>query len=148
MAFFKGQETYSIDSKNRVAIPVKMRKAMSEEAEDTFNVTLGSEGCIAAYPMDEWKKYQDKFSHLNQFNEKTRFFLRTLLQWSEDAVLDGQQRILLPKQLTEQTGIKGKILIVGMIDHLEFWDPEKYSDYMNGHNQTYESVAAEVMSAE
>ena len=148
MAFFKGQETYSIDAKNRVAIPAKMRKAMSEEANDTFNVTLGSEGCIAAYPIDEWKKYQEKFSHLNQFSEKRRYFLRTLLQWSEDVELDGQQRVLLPKQLTEQAGIKGRVLIIGMIDHLEFWDPENYRIYMQNHDQTYESVAAEVMSAE
>ena len=56
MAFYKGQETYSVDSKGRVNILVKMRRALSPEAQDTFILTRGSDRCISAYPLDEWRK--------------------------------------------------------------------------------------------
>ena len=59
MSRFKGEETYSIDSKGRVNIPAKMRKSMSPDAGDTFVLTRGFETCIYAYPMDEWKKKAD-----------------------------------------------------------------------------------------
>jgi MraZ protein len=145
MAFFKGQETYSIDAKGRVNIPAKMRKCLSPDAQDTFTVTRGTDNCIVAYPLDEWKKYEAKFENLNQYDEKNRYFLRTLLMWAEEVSLDGQQRITLPKQLLELAGIEKRARIIGMADHIEFWNPDAYDNYLNGHGESYEAVASKVM---
>ncbi len=145
MAFFKGQETFSLDSKGRVNIPAKMRKSVSPEAGDTFTVTRGQEKCIVAYPMDEWRKYEEKFEKLNQYDEKNRYFLRMLLMWSEEVGLDAQQRVMLPKKLLEFAGIEGKVLIVGMVDHIEFWNPESFEKYLGSYSESYEAVASRVM---
>jgi MraZ protein len=146
MAFFKGQEVYSIDSKGRVNIPSKMRKSLSPEANDTFAITRGLDKCITAYPIDEWKKYEEKFSNLNQYDEKNRYFLRMLLMWSEEVTLDAQQRITLPRKLLEFAGIDGKVMIVGMGDHIEFWNPDEFENYLNKFNEPYEKVAEKVFS--
>ncbi len=146
MAFFKGQETYSIDNKGRINIPSKMRKSLSPEANDTFVITRGVDKCVIAYPFDEWRKYEEKFEKLNQFDEKNRFFLRVLLMWSEEVKIDAQQRISIPKALSDFAEIDGKVTIVGMIDHLEFWNPDTFKAYISGQNETYESVAEKVMT--
>jgi hypothetical protein len=70
MAFFKGQETFSIDAKNRINIPAKMRKSIAPEANNTFTLTRGQDKCITAYPLDEWRKYEEKFESLNQYDPK------------------------------------------------------------------------------
>lgn len=145
MAFFKGQEFYSIDSKGRVNIPAKMRKALSPEANDTFVLTRGVDKCIAAYPYDEWRKYEEKFEKLNQYDEKNRYFLRVLLMWSEEVKIDAQQRISIPKNLTEFAGIEGKAAIIGMIDHIEIWNPQAFEEYMSSRSESYEEVAEKVM---
>lgn len=145
MAFFKGQESYSIDAKGRVNIPAKMRKSVSPDANDTFAVTRGVDKCIVAYPLDEWKNYESKFEQLNQYDSQNRYFLRTLLMWSEEVSLDAQQRIALPKKLLEFAGIEGKVKIVGMVDHIEFWNPEEFDKYLGGYSESYEDVAAKVM---
>ncbi len=145
MAFFKGQEIYSIDAKGRVNIPSKMRRSMSPEANDTFTVTRGTDNCIVAYPLDEWKAYEEKFQQLNQYDEKNRFFLRTLLMWAEEMTLDSQQRIGLPRKLLELAGIDKKVAIVGVVDHIEFWDPDTYEKYLRSVDETYESAASKVM---
>ncbi|MCX8055722.1 MAG: division/cell wall cluster transcriptional repressor MraZ [Ignavibacteria bacterium] len=146
MAFFKGQETYSIDNKGRVNIPAKMRKSLSPEANDTFAITRGLDKCITAYPIDEWKKYEEKFANLNQYDEKNRYFLRMLLMWSEEVALDAQQRITLPRKLLEFAGIESKVMIVGMGDHIEFWNPDEFENYLNKFNEPYEKVAEQVFS--
>jgi MraZ protein len=146
MSIFKGQETYSIDDKGRVNVPTKMRKSIQPEAGDTFVLTRGVDKCIVAYPMNEWKKYEEKFSTLNQYNEKDRFFLRMILSWSEEVEMDGQQRVSLPKRLREFAGIESKATIVGMIDHIEFWQPEEFDKYLNAQTESYEDVAAKVMT--
>lgn len=147
MGFFKGQETYSIDNKGRVNIPAKMRKSITPEAGDVFVVTRGVDKCIVAYPMDEWRKYEERFSELNHYNEKDRFFLRMILAWSEEVGIDGQQRVALPKRHLEFAGIDGKVTIVGMIDHIEFWNPDEFEKYLAGQAESYEDVAAKVMTA-
>ena len=145
MSFFKGQETYSIDNKGRVNVPAKMRKSISPDANDTFIVTRGTDKCIVAYPMNQWKTYEAKFAALNQYDEKDRFFLRMILAWSDEVEVDGQQRVTLPKKHLEYAGIDGKVTIVGMIDHIEFWNPEEFDKYLVGHSESYEEVAAQVM---
>jgi len=145
MAFFKGQELHSIDSKGRVNLPVKMRRSISPEANDTFTITRGQDQCIVAYPLDEWKNYEQVFEELNQYDSKNRFFLRKLLMWSEEVSLDAQQRITIPKKLLDFAGIDNKVMIVGMVDHIEFWNPEKFEEYLNNHDESYEEVAAKVM---
>lgn len=146
MAFFKGQELYSIDNKGRVNIPSKMRKALSPDANDTFTVTRGVDKCIVAYPLDEWRVIEERLEKLNQYDEKNRFFLRVLLMWGEEVGLDGQQRISLPKKLLEFAEIDTKVKIVGMIDHIEFWNPDEFDKYLNRYSESYESIAEKVMT--
>jgi len=57
---FKGQFTYSIDSKSRISIPAKIRKHISPDANDTIVMTKGLSSCIDLYPLDEWQKIEDK----------------------------------------------------------------------------------------
>ena len=145
MGFFKGRETYSIDNKGRVNVPAKMRKSIAAEANDSFVVTRGFDKCIVAYPQNEWRTYEERFSRLNQFNERERYFLRMFLGWSEEVSLDGQQRVSLPRKHLEYAGIGGKVTIVGMIDHIEFWDPNEFEKYLNAQDESFNDVAAEVM---
>jgi len=145
MSFFKGQEVFSIDNKGRVNIPAKMRKAISPDANDTFIITRGADKCVVAYPLNEWKKYEEQYSTLNQYDEKNRFFLRVILAWSEEVEIDAQQRISLSKKYLDFAGIEGKVTIVGMIDHIEFWNPEEFENYISNHDESYENVAAQVM---
>jgi MraZ protein len=146
MSRFKGEETYSIDIKGRVNIPAKMRKNVSEDANETFVVTRGFEKCIYAYPLDEWKKKEDSYEQLSEYEEQSRYFLRTLLRFSEDVKMDPQQRITLPKELLDFAGIDKKVTIAGVVNHLEFWDPVEYDRYMNSHDLSYEVIAEKVMT--
>lgn len=145
MAFFKGQEIFAIDAKGRVMIPAKMRRAISPEANDTFTVTRGQDKCVVAYPLDEWKRYEEKFEDLNQYDPQNRYFLRMILMWSDEVSIDGQQRLSIPKKLIDFAEIDKKVLIVGVGDHIEFWQPEEYEKYIAAHDETYEEIAAKVM---
>ena len=146
MASFKGKETYSIDDKGRVNIPVKMRKCIPDSAENTFVVMRGLEKCIFAYPINIWEEKQEKkLEELNQYDERSRKIMRLMLQNCEEVELDKQQRINLPEELLNFANIDSKVTIIGMLDHIEFWDPETYDAYINDCSESYEIVAAKVM---
>jgi MraZ protein len=147
MSFFKGRELYSVDSKGRVNIPAKMRKNIAPEANDTFVITRGPDDdpCIYAYPLDEWKQFEERLKQLNQFNEQERFFLRTLLYWSDEVTLDKQFRISLPKSLLDFSRIEKNAMILGSMDHIEIWDPEIFENYLGKKQESYASIAESVM---
>lgn len=145
MAGFKGQAAYAVDAKGRVAIPAKMRAAMSPEAKGTFTITRGFEHCIFVYPLDRWQSIEAEISALNVYNRETRNFVRNILMWADEVPLDGQGRISIPKPLAEFAGIGDRALIIGALDHLEIWSPERFEAYLDDQPEDYESLAERVM---
>ena len=149
MAGFKGQAEYSIDDKGRVALPVKMRRALSPEAKETFVATRGLEQCVFLYPLDVWEQMEEQMKSLNLFQREARDFVRNLVRWADETVLDGQGRISLPKTLLDFAGLTAgngsKALFIGALDHIEVWDPEGFERYLNQQPEDYETIAERVM---
>lgn len=142
---FRGQFKYSIDAKGRVAIPAKLRKHISKEANDTLIIKQGLSPCIELHPYDLYQEIEKKLLELNEFNPENARFLRMTSQYVTDDNLDAQSRILIPQTLLEYAGIKKEVLILGVLKRIELWNPEKYQEYLNQSAETYEQLAQKVM---
>ena len=149
MAVFKGQTEYSVDNKGRLAVPAKMRSVLNPEAKSTFVLTRGMDRCIFAYPQDIWENdVEARLERLNNFQEESRRFIRLLLRWADESVLDGQGRVSLPKSLVKFAEIKGRAVVVGALDHLEIWSPSRFEEYLNKEEMSYEKLAQNVLGKE
>lgn len=142
---FRGQFTYSIDDKGRLAIPAKLRKQITAEANDTFVMVKGFSRCIDLYPLDEWQKIEEKLLQLNLFNEQHTKFLRMLSSFASDDKMDSQSRILIPKKLLEYAEIEKEVIILGALKKIEVWNPKNFENYLMSSPETYEEIAAKVM---
>ncbi len=142
---FKGQFTYSLDSKGRVSIPAKLRKFVASEANDTFVMTKGINSCIDVYPLNQWQIIEDKLEDLNNFDAKNQLFVRMILQFATEDKMDQQSRILVPQDLLSYAKIEKEVLILGALKKIELWNPKVYNEYLNSIPETYEQIAAEVM---
>ena len=145
MSSFKGSYDYSVDSKGRINIPARLRKYVSAEANDTFVVTRGYEQCLFVYPLDEWNKLEQSIRQLSPTNPKHRFFMRTLLERATETQLDGQSRVTIPRELLQFAAIENDVLILGVLEHIEVWNPGIYRDYQKAQADSYESVAQTVL---
>jgi MraZ protein len=145
MSSFKGRYSYSVDSKGRIALPAKLRKSVSPAANDTFILTRGFEQCLFVYPQDEWNRVEESVRGLSPTNPQHRFFVRTLLQWATDVQIDGQARLSVPQDLLKFAGIENEVLILGVMERVEIWNPKTYEQYMNNQPATYETVAESVL---
>lgn len=143
---FKGQFTYSIDSKSRISIPAKLRKHISPDANDTIVMTKGLSSCIDLYPLDEWQKIEDKLLKLNQFQPDDLRFIRMFVQYAHEDSMDSQSRILVPQMLIEYANIKKEVLIIGALRKIEVWNPNIYNDYLKQSPLSYEEIASKVMT--
>jgi MraZ protein len=141
---FKGSFNYTIDNKGRINIPAKMRKNLAPEANNAFVITRGFENCIFVYPNDEWAKREAELGKLQQTNKDDRLFTRLLLQYATDVELDGQYRIVLPKELIQYANIENEVFILGAFDRIEIWNPNEYKKYLNSQQEDYLTVASKV----
>ncbi|MFH2055911.1 MAG: division/cell wall cluster transcriptional repressor MraZ [bacterium] len=145
MASFKGQYSAAVDQKGRVAIPAKFRAAGSAKRAPQFVLTKGLDGCLALYPVAEWKKIEatraEKMSGLPFSRRDYRFFDRVLNANAIDVAPDKQGRILIPSFLLEASEITSEVLVIGVAERIELWQPAKFQKYLDGYGETIEQVS-------
>jgi MraZ protein len=134
-----------VDNKGRINIPARLRKYVSPEANDTFVITRGYDACLFVYPLDEWNKLEQSIRGLASTNPKHRYFMRTLLERATECQLDGQSRITIPKDLLQFAGIEAEVVILGVLERIELWNPATYREYVRAQSDSYESVAQTVL---
>lgn len=146
MSSFKGSYQFTVDSKGRINLPAKMRKNIAPEAGDTFVLTRGYETCIFVYPNDEWLLLEESIRKLHTSNPKHRQFMRTLLELATEVQIDSASRLMLPKDLLEFGKIENDVKIIGVLGHIEIWNPTVYAEYQAARVESYEDIAAAVWS--
>lgn len=137
-SMFIGEYRHNLDAKNRLIIPAKFREQLST----TVYVTEWMEGCLAAFPEQQWNQMIEQYSSLPMTDASARIFLRQINGKAEECSIDGQGRILLPQFLVSDTGIKKACVILGTAKHFEIWSEEKYDAYCSEVN--LEESAAKV----
>jgi MraZ protein len=145
MSSFKGSYAYSVDKKGRMNIPARLRKYVSPEANDTFVLTRGFEQCLFVYPLDEWSKLEESIRQLSPTNPQHRYFTRTLLENAVESQLDGQSRIIIPTGLLHLAAIENEVLILGVLERIEIWNPNIYREYQKKQPESYENIAQTVL---
>ena len=147
MPYFKGSEKYTIDSKGRLKLPARMLRALSSEAEGTFILTFGRGGCVFAYPKDEWEGIEKKLLAVNQFAEQDLFFLRRYLMNATELQLDSQQRLTIPQKYLKYASIENEVQILGVLDHIEFWNPANADTYLFSRGEEeFDDISEKVMT--
>lgn len=133
---FIGEYQHALDNKNRIIVPSKFRDALG----DNFVITKGLDGCLYAYPMEEWKVLEEKLKKLPLTNKDARAFVRFFFSGANEVDVDKQGRALIPQNLLEYAEIKKEIVSIGVSTRLEIWSKEKWDEY-NDLNIDYDGIA-------
>ena len=134
---FMGTYEHGLDAKGRVIIPAKLREDLGE----SFVVTLGLDGCLFAYPMNEWEGFIEKLKELPGTKE-ARMLQRHFLANAAPCELDKQGRILVPQTLREFAGLEKDVILAGNLSRVEVWSKEKWSENCNYDDM--DSIAADM----
>ena len=110
---FYGTFMHTLDPKNRVFVPAKLRN----ELGDTFFITRKlTKRALAVYPPEEWERLEKRLNELpDSMVGDIKLFL---FSHSVTATPDSQGRIVLPPDLIEYAGIDKELAIVGVGDHI------------------------------
>ena len=123
---FRGHFDQTLDAKNRLNVPAKLRPAFSGGL-----VLMKSHDapCIAIFTPEGFESFSDKFlPKLNPMSPEYQKLTRFLAGSSFDMELDSGGRVTLPPPLLTHTGIEKEVVVVGVGDHLEVWSKERWHE--------------------
>lgn len=119
-----GEYEHSLDAKGRLIMPAKFREDIGEK----FIITKGLDGCLFAFSLDEWRKFEEKLATLPISNKDARAFSRFFFAGAIDCELDKQGRFLISGNLREFAKLLKDVIIVGMNSRIEIWSKEKWQE--------------------
>ncbi|RKD34292.1 division/cell wall cluster transcriptional repressor MraZ [Thermohalobacter berrensis] len=134
---FIGEYQHSIDKKGRLIIPAKFREALG----NSFILTKGLDNCLFVYPLDEWRKFEEKLNSLPLTRKDARAFVRFFFAGATECQLDKQGRILIPSNLRKHCKLEKDAVIIGVSNRVEIWSLEEWDSYNEADDLSYENIA-------
>jgi len=116
---FRGNNPARVDEKGRLEVPADFKRHIDEKYGAEFYITSRDGKVAEIYPVEEWRKIEDKLAKLSNFNPSKKKFLNKVNYYGQMVEMDAQGRLLMPQILREAAGIRGDVAVYGNLTYLE-----------------------------
>jgi MraZ protein len=141
-----GEYECKLDAKSRLLFPAGLKKQIpSVGGEFRFVLSRGFEQCLVLYTAEDWKTRSEEVTRLNDFVSRNREFIRYFHRGATELVLDGANRLLLPKSLLEYAEIEKDMVLSAFSNRIEIWESKRYKTLFTITPEEYAKLAEEVM---
>ncbi len=145
MSHFLGEFDCKLDAKGRMMVPAGLKKQLPGAETEGLVINRGFEKHLVIYTRKEWDKIVDDLNKLNQYEKKTREFIRYFTRGASELSLDSANRVLLPKQLLEYAGIGADVILSCQFNKIEVWAKDAYDQALDNEPENFANLAEEVM---
>jgi MraZ protein len=120
---FLGSFRHQIDEKGRLSLPASFRR---DAIDQPLVLVQVHPDALTLYPEATWAEVEGRLRELLRRQPSARAYVLGVTARAVEVVPDRQGRILIPQRLLESVGLKDAALLVGVIDRVEIWDPERF----------------------
>jgi MraZ protein len=122
---FMGTFRPKLDEKGRLFLPAKFRDQLAEGVV----VTQGQENCLVVWPPEVFDREADRAAEKPLTSKAARGYARMFFSGGEEATPDKSGRIGIPAPLRDYAGLEKEVVVIGVRDRLEIWNPKAWDDY-------------------
>lgn len=126
---FLGNEQMKVDTKGRVGIPSRFMQVLRSTCPDhseSVGLMITPERSIRIMPMPVFIEEVERWSGLDDLDQKQRMIKNLVTSTAELVALDRQNRIKLNPLMMEFCGISQQVVIVGNIHYMQLFDLEQW----------------------
>ena len=131
----------SLDEKQRVAIPKRLRDALDCPSGGGLFVAPGTDGSLGIYTEDSFARLAERLAQASPTAQEVRAFTRLFYARAQRVELDSQGRIRIPPELVALAQLSKEVVLLGVQDHLELWAAERWQAYLNEKQIHYDEIA-------
>ena len=141
MTFFTSEYECKLDAKGRLVLPSKIKGSLPEVSGTEMILGRGFDQCLFLYSKVEFNKVYSRIAGLSNFNEENRRLQRTFFMGISSVELDANGRFLIPKTLQKYAELEKEVVLVGMGNHIEIWDPDLYNKHLINDRKEFNELA-------
>jgi MraZ protein len=131
--FFMGTYTPKLDEKGRLFLPAKFRDRLAEG----LVVTQGQEKCLVVWPQDVFMQEATRAQATPMTSRGARDYARVLFAGADEGTPDKQGRISIPPPLREYAALERDVVVIGVMDRIEIWDPARWREYSTSAQEKF-----------
>lgn len=139
MTRYLGSFLHKIDEKGRLGLPAQFRR----ESEQAFVLVHAFPGNLTLYPEKAWAVVGDKLEEAMRGSAEDRRWALRVTANAQEVTVDKQGRILVPQKMQTAVGIDGPTLVVGALNKIELWNPERF-ETANGAGEQDETITRQI----
>jgi MraZ protein len=129
----------TLDEKKRLGLPKKVREQLGDP--EILFVTPGPDQCLWIYTQAGLERFSEKLGQSPATDAEARVFSRLYYSQAEGVDVDRAGRVLIPERLIGFAGLKHEVVLIGVRDHLEIWDAERWQTYLAQNAPRFDVVA-------
>ena len=149
MNYLIGTYECKIDVKGRLLIPSAFKKQLATVIPKGFVLKRAVfQNCLELYPLEQWEELIKKVNSLNRFKKKNNDFIRRFTAGVKFIELDGNGRLLIPRDLIEFSNINREVTLSTSVNIIEIWDKSSYEKAIADSREDFAQLAEEVMGGD
>ncbi len=140
---FAGRFLRGIDGNHRIVLPPKWRPKPDEDRE-LFVVPTVGRASLTVMPPEGIQRIYEKLDSLKLGDAERWDFIRLYGSQMESTRCDGQGRMTLSREHIQHAGLDGEVLLVGLINQFEIWDPRRFAELEEMRRPGFEETARQL----
>lgn len=139
--FLTGSYQRSLDEKCRFTLPKSIRDALDTSGGLVLYVAPGTDGSLVIYTESAFQRLGEQLGQGSPVSQDLRAFSRLFYSQAQRVEPDRQGRVRLPSDLVAMSLSEREIVLIGVRDHLEVWDRERWQAYLGQKQPFYDEIA-------
>jgi MraZ protein len=144
---FAGTFPRVVDAKRRVAIPKQFREQFGKPAPRMLYIAPGSFHSLWILTPVQFDRSGERLLANRENDPDFAAYRRMFYARAEATDLDGQGRVLISDRLAEHVGMCNEVLLIGVFDHIQLWDPQRWAEYERSHEGQFDTTAERIFSS-
>jgi len=143
---FAGEYLCKLDEKGRFIVPSSMRERLETEGNGVVFLK-GPEQALWAYSPVEWEKVLER-TRTKLDEDQSRLFMHFVVSEAGTSDVDKAGRILIPGKLRKLIPVEDdqEIILVGLYNHMEIWNPAEWRRYVGKSEEKYEQQLSKILN--
>jgi MraZ protein len=143
---FAGEYLCKVDEKGRFLVPSPIRERLEAEGNGVIFLK-GAEQSLWMYSTAEWEKVLER-TKAKLDEDQSRLFMHFVVSEAGTSDVDKTGRVLIPGRLRKNVPMDEdqEIIVVGLYNRLEVWNPSEWRRYVSRNEDKYEQNISKILN--